>query len=239
MEKIIIIGGTSGIGRELARLYSHTDAIIGIIGRDKEKLDEIHRSNPEKYRCMSLDISASDLSCDSLDRFADELGGVDTVIVTAGTGELNENLDFQLEKPTISTNVTGWTLVVDWAFNRLKKSGGGHIVAVTSVAGLRGDGTAPAYNASKAYQINYLEGLHKKATKQKLPIFITDIRPGFINTRMAKGEGLFWVASVGKAGSQIFNAIRKKKNIAYITKRWSLVAYILKTIPTRLYCKIL
>ena len=63
---------------------------------------------------------------------------------------------------------------------------------------------APAYNASKAYQINYLEGLRQKATKIKNPIYVTDIRPGFVDTDMAKGEGQFWVATKEKAARQIF-----------------------------------
>ena len=105
-------------------------------------------------------------------------------------------------------------------------------MGISSVAGLRGDYLAPSYAASKAYQINYLEGLRIKAAKTKLPIFITDIRPGFVNTAMAKGDGLFWVAPVEKAATQIFQAVVKKRNIVYVTKRWKLMAYLLKLLPT-------
>ena len=69
--------------------------------------------------------------------------------------------------------------------------GGGHLVVITSVGGLRGGGAAPAYNASKAYQINYAEGLRQRVAKSGLPVTITDIRPGLVDTAMAKGEGLF------------------------------------------------
>ena len=106
------------------------------------------------------------------------------------------------------------------------------------MGGLRGNGISPAYNASKAYQINYLEGIRQKVTKLRLPIFVTDVRPGFVDTDMAKGDGLFWVAPVEKAGKQIFHAIQKKKRIVYVTKRWKLIAQILKIIPSSLYCKI-
>ena len=96
---------------------------------------------------------------------------------------------------------------------------------------------APAYNATKAYQMNYLEGLRQKATKLKFHIFVTDIRPGFVDTDMAKGERQFWVATVEKATQQIFKAIKKKKKVAYITKRWRLIALILKLIPKPFYDK--
>ena len=96
---------------------------------------------------------------------------------------------------------------------------------------------APAYNASKAYQINYLEGLRQKVAKTKNPIYITDIRPGFVNTDMAKGEGQFWVATKEKAARQIFKIIKKKKGIGYVTKRWWIIGKLLRLIPNGVYKK--
>lgn len=67
-----------------------------------------------------------------------------------------------------------------------------------------------------------------------MPIYGTDIRLGFVDTAMAKGEGQFWVASVDKATSQIFDAIKRKKKIVYITKRWKFIGTILKRIPRQI-----
>jgi short-subunit dehydrogenase len=131
--------------------------------------------------------------------------------------------------------VLGFTCVADWAFNYFEKQKSGHLIAISSVGGLRGSRGAPAYNASKAYQINYLEALRQKAKHLRLPITITDVRPGFVNTAMAKGDGQFWVAPVEKAAKQIFTAIRQKKKIVYITKRWWLIAALLKHIPRPIY----
>jgi short-subunit dehydrogenase len=60
---------------------------------------------------------------------------------------------------------------------------------------------------------------------------VTDVRPGYVNTDMAKGEGMFWVAPVEKAAQQIFNAITRKKKIVYITKRWRIIGLLLKIMP--------
>jgi short-subunit dehydrogenase len=144
-------------------------------------------------------------------------------------------LDFEIEKCTIDTNVTGFTCIADWAFKYFEKQKYGHLVALTSIGGLRGSRLAPSYNATKAYQMNYMEGLRQRVTKRKKQIFITDIRPGLVDTEMAKGEGLFWVMPVDKAARQIFGAIKKKRKIAYITKRWGLIATILKLIPGPVY----
>jgi short-subunit dehydrogenase len=102
---------------------------------------------------------------------------------------------------------------------------------------MRGEGIAPAYNASKAYQINYTEGLRKKAAKLSYPIHITDIRPGFVDTAMAKGEGLFWVTPLQKAVQQIYRAIFRKRKVVYISRRWRYVAMLLRIMPASIYCK--
>jgi len=165
------------------------------------------------------------------------LNGIDLIIICSGTGDLNYDLDFSIEKRTIETNVIGFTCACDWALNYFIKQGNGHLVGITSVAGIRGNKEGPSYYASKSYQINYLEGMRQKVISSKKPIYVTDIRPGLVDTDMAKGEGLFWVASVEKAGKQIYKAIKNKKKIAYITKRWRLVYEFLKRIPNIIYEK--
>jgi len=120
-------------------------------------------------------------------------------------------------------------------YHILEHQGHGHLVAITSAGGLRGEAMAPAYSATKAYQINYMEALRKKAFKNGGHLIVTDIRPGLVDTSMAKGEGLFWVMPVEKVTSQIISAIRKKKSQAYVTKRWHVLAIINKYLPYCLY----
>ena len=139
---------------------------------------------------------------------------------------------------TISTNVMGFTAMTNIAIKHFIKQGFGHLVGISSVAAIRGDSEGPAYNASKAFMSNYLQGIRKKIIKAKLPINITDIKPGFADTAMAKGDNLFWISSPIEAASQIFDAIEKKKAHAYITKRWSIIAWLLKILPEVIYNRI-
>lgn len=113
----------------------------------------------------------------------------------------------------------------------------GDVVGITSIGGLRGSREAPAYNASKAFQMNYLEGLRVKASQLKTGVVLTDIRPGLVDTDMAKGDGLFWVEPVQKVSDQIMKAIEKKTAVAYVTGRWGFVARLLKWMPRRIYDK--
>lgn len=238
MKKCIIIGATSGIGRELAKLYSLKGYLVGITGRRESQLKEISSENPDIYRIKSFDISKPDTNIKNLNELISELGGLDLIIINSGTGNGNEELKFEIEKETILTNVLGSTEIAGWAFNYFRSRGSGQIAIITSIAGMRGGRFAPAYSASKAYLINYAEGLRQKAKSLKLPVYITDIRPGFVDTAMAKSENKFWVASPQKAAEQIYSALTRKKKIAYITRRWIIVAYILKLLPKWIFDKI-
>jgi short-subunit dehydrogenase len=235
MKKAIVIGATSGIGKTLAELLASDGYTVGITGRRAELLSEIKRMNPESFISLPFDITDIKTTILSLENLERELGGLDLLILSSGTGELNQTLDFEIEKHTIDTNVSGFTNIADWTYRYFENQKYGHFVAISSVGGLRGNGTAPAYNASKSYQMNYLEGLRQKAYKLKVPVTITDVRPGLVNTDMAKGEGLFWVMPVEKIGNQIYSAIKKKKKIVYVSKRWGVIARILKVLPGFIY----
>jgi short-subunit dehydrogenase len=235
MKKAIVIGATSGIGEGLAKILTDNQYKVGITGRRTELLETLKSQKPQDYFISSFDVSDTEIIEEKLSALVSELGGLDLLVLCSGTGDLNETLDFSIEKRTIDTNVLGFTCVADWAVNYFEKQQSGHLVAISSVAGLRGNGIAPSYSASKAYQINYLEGLRQKAYKLKTQILITDIRPGFVDTEMAKGEGQFWVAPVEKASKQIFHAIQKKNKVVYLTKRWRLIGIILKRIPRVIY----
>lgn len=232
---IIIIGATSGIGKALFEKYAIDGNRIGIVGRRTHMLDELQQQHPECTITATADITKQDEVERAIHDFTKEFGHVDLAIVCSGTGEINPTLDYALERPTLDTNVMGWTYVIDTLFHLFEQQAHGHLVAITSAGGLRGEPMAPAYSATKAYQINYMEALRKKAFKAGNQIAVTDIRPGLVDTAMAKGDGLFWVMPVEKVARQIWTAIRKKKSKVYVTKRWHILAVINKNLPYTLY----
>jgi short-subunit dehydrogenase len=235
VKNALIIGATSGIGKGLARMLVRKGYKVGITGRRLELLKELKSEDPDLYFIKNFDIKDTKLSLEKLEELTNDLGGLDLLIISAGTGDLNDRLDFEIEKNTIDTNVTGFTAIAGWAFKYFERQKCGHLVAISSIGGLRGSCQAPSYNATKSYQINYLEGLRQKANRVRSRIYITDIRPGLVDTEMAKGEGLFQVMPVEKTVRQIYKAIKKKKRIAYVTKRWGVLAFLLKLIPGAIY----
>lgn len=238
MKKAIIVGASSGIGRELAKVLSQNGYAVGLTGRRLDLLESLQNEIPEKSFIKNIDISKQDAAIGQLEDLIREMGGLDLIVISSGVGFINPDLVWKEEKNTIDVNVSGFAAVTNVAFRYFLRQGAGHIVGISSVAALRGSGEAPAYNASKAFISNYIEGLRQKVAKVGAVITVTDIQPGFVDTAMAKGEGLFWVAPTQKAAFQIYKAIEGRRKHAYVTKRWRLIAWLLKAMPDRLYNKL-
>jgi short-subunit dehydrogenase len=234
MKKIIIIGGTSGIGKELAKLYADKYFLVGISGRRQGLLDEIQKEFPANVFTECFDVTGGQ-NIIHLQNIIGKLDGMDILIYNSGFGDISKSLDWEIDRQTTLTNVNGFVEIVNFAFNYFAQKGTGQIAATSSIASIRGNSWSPAYSASKAYMSIYMEGLHMKKNRLKLDIAVTDIQPGFVKTKMAKGNRQFWVVPAAKAARQIFEAINKKKRRAYISRRWWLIAKVLKILPYSIY----
>ncbi len=240
MPNVIVFGATSGIGKKLTEMLVLDGYKVAITGRRIELLNELKSSNSEKIIVRQNDVQNVKQTESVFKEIVSELGEVDIIIHSSGIGYENPDLDWNKEWDTIKTNVIGATQIYDLAFQLFKKQGFGHLVAISSIASLRGNRESPAYFASKAYQVNYLESLYFKAKEIKgRKVFVTDIRPGFVDTKMALGDGIFWMASLDKASKQIYSAIKRKKRRVYISKRWNLIAWVLKIVPSWIMKKVM
>lgn len=235
MKNAIVIGASSGIGRELALELAARGWRLGIAARRQPQLSQLHDELPHGAEMAVIDIAKTDAAMRAVQGLIAAMGGVELVVIAAGTGDINDDLRWELERDVIATNVCGFAAVANVAAQHFMERRSGHLVGLSSIAALRGGRAAPAYNASKAFVSNYLEGLAQKFAKLGMAITVTDIQPGFVDTAMAKGEGKFWVAPVDKAVRQILAAIDARRAHAYVTKRWRLVAWFLKAVPRGLY----
>jgi short-subunit dehydrogenase len=231
LKKAIVVGASSGIGYELAKVLSEKNYHVGICGRRVPLLEELQKSLKGPCFIKRIDVTQVDEAVQKLNELITEMGGVDLVILSSGTGHINPNLDWTTEKETIDVNVTGFTVMANAAMKYFLQKGSGHLAGISSIAGIRGNGYAPAYSASKAFVSNYLEGMRHKAAKAGVPVMVTDIMPGYVDTVMAQGDHIFWRASVKEAVRQIYVGLEKKKKLVYITRRWRLIAWLLKILP--------
>ena len=232
MKKVLIIGASSGIGKELALAYAKQGCHVTITARRLEKLKEISLQH-KNIHYDHLDITDFSQS----EKLALLVKDTDITIISAGIGELNPALQWETELSTLNTNVCGFAFAANVVFNYYKTCKKGHIVAISSLASLRGSDIAPAYNASKAFVSNYMDGLRKKAHKENLNICLSTVLPGLVDTQMAKGEGLFWVESPEKIAREIMAGISKKKSVFVVSKKWNLIRLLLQILPDKWYYK--
>ena len=237
IKRVIIIGATSGIGRKMAESYAAAGNIVGITGRRKELLDEIENMFPGKIKTECFDVTG-DENIEKLTALIQNIGGLDILVYSSGIGELSKGLDWEIDKLTVNTNVTGFIEIANWGFNYFLDRADGRMAVISSIAANRGNSWAPSYSASKAFQSNYFEALAIKANKMKKHIGITCVEPGFVATKMSKGNKRFWVVPLDKAARQIITAIEKKKQKVYVSKRWWLVAKLMRLVPFWLYKRI-
>jgi short-subunit dehydrogenase len=233
-KKIIIIGATSGIGREIANIYAAQGHQVAVTGRREHLLLELKQAWPTNILTSCFDVRGGN-NQEKVQALIHELGGLDLLIYNAGIGIPSDALKWQNEKITVETNVVGFISIVSYVFNFFVQQGYGQIALTSSIAALRGSAAAPAYSASKAFMSTYAEGLSLKAFKLGKPVLVTDIRPGYVNTHLAQGDRKFWEADVGKAARQMVLAIETQKRIAYITRRWRFIAWLFKALPFTWY----
>lgn len=238
MKKALIVGGTSGIGRCLSEKLLDKGWQVAVTGRRKELLNELNHKYKSNVSTYVHDVKNIEQSDTILTDIFNKMQTLDLVIVASGSAEINYELKWELEEDTIQTNINGVAKIYQQVFSFFKTQSYGHLVGISSIAAIRGNRHSPSYSAAKAFQANYLEALRCMSKKEQLNIVITDVQPGFVNTAMAKGDGLFWVASVEKASNQILKAIHKQKRKVYVTKRWKSIAYIMKFLPTPILEKI-
>ncbi|MFO1005552.1 MAG: SDR family NAD(P)-dependent oxidoreductase [Planctomycetaceae bacterium] len=234
----IIIGASSGIGEALAKDLALRGYSLGVAARRVEQLHTLASTLPTRCVIRAIDVSDTESAIHELEGLVAELGDVELFVISAGTGHLNPELDWEKERVTLATNVMGFAAMANVAIAHLTVRGGGQLVGISSIAAIRGHGTAPAYGASKAFVSSYLAALRHRFAKSRLPINVLEVQPGFVDTAMAQGDGLFWVAPVAKASSQILTAIDRKRSHVYVTRRWRFIAWVLLLLPEAIYNRI-
>lgn len=229
MKRIVIVGATSGLGLELSRQCIRKGWRVGAAGRNTEALEALRAAAPELVETQPLDVTHDDAP-ERLARLVERLGGMDIYFHASGIGSRNMRLLPDVEIGTLRTNGEGFVRMVTAAYDYFRTHGGGQIAAITSIAGTRGLGPAPAYSATKRMQSTYIDALAQLARTENLDIRFTDIRPGFVATPMLHGSYPM-LMQPEKVVRHILRALERRRRRVVIDGRYALLVFLWRLLP--------
>lgn len=227
----IIVGASSGIGQEVAKLLLADGWRLGIAARRKEPLMELKAKAPESVEVMTIDVTKSDAG-ECLQSLIERLGGMDLYFHASGIGKQNRALKEDIELGTMETNAVGFTRMMGAAYRYFAEKGEGHIAAITSIAGTKGLGPAPAYSSTKALQATYIQALEQQAHQRGLKIRFTDIRPGFVDTALLNDDFPYpMLMRPEKVARDIVCSIYHHRHVRVIDCRYRILTFFWRLIP--------
>lgn len=230
-KKAIIVGASSGIGLEVARLLLSDGWNLGVAARREEPLQELKTVAPGRVEIMTIDVTDPDAG-ERLMTLIGQLGGMDLYFHASGIGRQNRTLEPDIELSTMETNAVGFTRMIGTAYRYFAEKGEGHLAAITSIAGTKGLGPAPAYSATKALQATYLQALEQQSYQSGLNIRFTDIRPGFVNTALLSGTFRYpMLMKPETVARDIVGSIYSKRHIRVIDARYRVLTFAWRLIP--------
>ena len=237
-KKVIIIGATSGIGREVALIYIAQGWKVGVAGRQEAELESLRAEYPEQVYAQTLDVTQEDAP-EKLHALIEQVGGMDVFLLSSGIGKQNPTLETGLELATAATNVEGFIRMTNAAFHYFEQQGHGHLAVISSIAGTKGLGAAPAYSATKGFQNIYMDALDQLALMKKLNIQFTDIRPGFVATPLLNNQKKYpMLMEAPIVALDIVSAIEKKKRVAIIDWKFRLLVGFWRLIPKWIWLRL-
>ena len=241
--KAIIIGATSGLGREVAVRLSRKGWTVGAAGRRMEALESLRSElGHDRTQIEQIDVTLPEAEA-ALDSLIEKTGAPDLFLYVSGVGYQNRELDLEKEIRTVKTNCEGMVRIVDHFVNFVRqhetiytKAHKAHVAVITSVAGTAALGTSPAYSATKKMQQTYISALVQLSRMEKIPVQFTDIRPGFVLTPILNPDKKYPMAMTsGQAADHIVRALEKRKRICTFDWRFRVVVFFWKLIPRGLW----
>ncbi len=186
---VAITGASSGIGAATARALGAEGASVALGARRKDRLTELADELSSRVAIVEMDVRTSEDSRRLVDQAVESFGHLDAIVVNAGVGMYGGIMDQTDDeiRAMIDTNVAGTIWPIRAAVPRLLENGGGDIVIVASVAGLRGAGDEAVYAATKHAQVGLAGGLDRELREKN--IRVSTIAPGGTATEFAMGTG--------------------------------------------------
>ena len=237
----LVIGATSDIGRAVARRLAVEMHGMQLLGRDLEELEREARDLR-----VRADVVTTVHRCDVLepDRGVSAVAALEPlpdlavcVIGALGDQRLSER-DPQMANEIMVANYVGPALLLGALAERFETRGSGVLVGVGSVAGDRGRRSNYVYGSAKAGFAAFLSGLRSRLADRG--VHVVTVKPGFVRTRMTDGMDLpdLLTAEPDEVAEAIVRAIRGRRDVVYVRRRWRLLMWVVRAMPERLFKRV-
>lgn len=243
--RVVVFGGTAGIGRAVAQQLAERGDAVCLIGRDASALArsaaDLTARHPSQREASTAvcDLEDPGTFATALDAADAALGGFDAVIVTAAMFATQDALeaDIELTRRLTTVNYANTVTFCEHARTRLLARGGGWLTVVSSVAGDRGRKPVAIYGSSKAGLSTYLEALDHKFREKNL--WVLCVKPGFVKTGMTAGlKPPPFAGEADQVARDILRAMERKKPLIYTPAIWALVMLVIRNLPRAVMRKI-
>lgn len=242
-KRAILVGSSRGIGAALSRKLANEGYTLALLDRDAEPLkivcNEINsKAGDARVFLYEHNVTDYDSVPDLLRKIIADLGGLDLFVYVAGViyfPELTE-YNFDEDHKMIEVNLLGamaWMSQVAALFQSAKS---GQIVGISSVAGDRGRVGNPGYNTSKAGLTTYLEALRNRLSRHGVNVIT--VKPGMVKTEMLNLPGAprpMFAVTPEQAADSISDAIRKRKQVVYVSGLWRWIMLVIRHIPSAIF----
>ena len=240
MGTILILGAKSDIGIALAHEFAKNKNKILLAGRNINKLENERKIIVSQYQVEVLLYEFDVLDISNHSKLINELNDLpSTVVSTIGLlGDQAEN-ELNIEKATnvIKSNFEGPALILLRFAKKFEKRGYGTLIGFSSVAGERGRANNYIYGSAKSGFTTFLSGLRNKFSSKG--VHVITVLPGYVLTKMTKNMNLpkFLTAQPKEVAQDVFEALKKKKNVIFTPSIWKAIVFILKLIPENIFKK--
>ena len=236
--KVVVLGGTKGMGRAVARRLAARGDHVHLLGRDPEELArcaadlQARMPTPSPVTYSICDLERPGMFASSVADASTALGGFDTFVITAALFATQARLetDRDFTQRLLTANFAHTVLLCEHVRDYLLARGGGTLCVFSSVAGDRARKPVVLYGATKAGLSAYLEGLDYKFRSAGLRTIC--VKPGFVRTAMTDGlpEPPFATGPENVAAT-VVRAIDRGTPIVYAPAIWALVMLVIKSLP--------
>ena len=236
----IVMGATSGIGYEVAKVLAMRGWSVGVAGRRGNVLEKMVTETEGIVAYEVIDVTQPQATV-ALHRLIDKMGRVDLYFHSSGIGYQNKDLDPDKELRTIETNCLGMARMVGEVFRHFAShpETEGQIAVISSIARTKGLGAAPAYSASKRFTSHYLESLCQLTSIRGIRnIHITDIRPGFVRTPLIEGSNFPMQLDASQVAVSIVEGIEHRKPVITINWLYRLLVFFWQLIPRCIWVRL-